>query len=172
MLKVISKKDMFVGGVLFIIVAFCVFNVVAVSDETMDALVGGAECDCEDCKNDEGPIWHECDHTSMDPNVQTCSITDCLTNYEYWAECPDMAGGIDCPLTWDDNAIELIQDWKDGAPPECDGINQDEFTKKESTDCSPWGPITGRCEISSCGGELIDDPANPDVRRGRDVCDD
>ena len=153
----INRTDVIVSATFVLTTALCVMQIRAADASPLAALTGGqASCDPCNCNNSASMTTGECDHTSMDPMVQTCSTTDCLINEDYWAECPEMEDGDDCPLlNPDNNAISLVQEYHvGGAPAACTGIAQGVVNQKTPTDCSPWGPLSYRCIIpaANCGG--------------------
>lgn len=131
----------------------------------LGALQGTHTCNCNACTNGHTLQFYECFHTTMDPQAQTCSTTDCIDDYVVFAECPEMYGGAACPLGIHYGLIYARQYWKDGAPSSCTGIQQDPYWMKQPTECSPEGAFV-RCVVGSCGGDIVDTA----YRWGRYVC--
>lgn len=133
------------------------------NQSALRSLEGGASCKA--CCAASSKLFYECDHTSMDPNVQTCSTSDCLVNIHYYVACPT-GGTASCNWMFSTVALGGYQEWRDGAPAACTTVNQDPVIVVPLTECQR-PPAEGRCLINSCGGNLLQ---TPDYRYGSMVC--
>ena len=160
----ITKRDILVGLVVVAVGSVCTASLLTMSPGELGGLFGGAtgcECDCKDVNN----TWHECRHTRMEDPLDTCSLTDCLSNLIYWPQCTENESKDSCPWEYNANAICGIQDRKNKAPDDCDGIAQGVVTFKPATICSA-DSHDGRCLIPTCGGGIV----YTNVVRGRTEC--
>jgi hypothetical protein len=136
-------------------------------------LRGADECNCVTCDDANNHVFYECDHTTSDPNPggpppdpnnpdpnQTaCSPDNCIKNTLYGAKCPDMDGGVDCPMKDDASQPWCRQELFNDAPAGC--LTPDYNSTPIDVNCSGWF-TTAWCVVDTCGGDKIDfDPADP-----------